>query len=132
MDFNLKIGQSFTVKKIVAKEDTANSVASGGLEVFGSPKMFAMMEEACFSCVDEYLGELTTVGIKLSSTHLAPTPVGMEVRVTATLSEIDRKRLVFDVVAEDELEIIGKGKHERFIIDASKFLSRVEDKLSYK
>ncbi len=130
MDFNLKVGQTCTVKKLVTKEDTAKSVASGGLEVFGSPKMFSMMEEACFKCVDEQLGDLTTVGIKLSSTHMAPTPVGMEVRVTATLVEIDRKRLVFDVVAEDEMEVIGKGRHERFIIDASKFLSRVEEKIN--
>ncbi len=128
MDFNLKIGQTFTVKKIVSKEDTANSLASGKLEVFGSPKMFAMMEEACFRCVDDSLGNLTTVGIKLESSHIAPTPIGMEVSVSAKLIEVDRKKLIFEVFAEDEIELIGKGIHERYIIDASKFVSKLTGK----
>ncbi len=128
MDFDIKVGDSYELKYTVEKKDTAKSIASGGLDVFASPVMFGLMEEACFMCVDDKLGDMTTVGISISSTHLAPTPIGMEVTVKATLREIDRKRLVFDVVASDEVEEIGRGSHERFIIDPDKFLAKIQKK----
>ncbi len=129
MEFNIKPGLSYELKYKVGKEDTAKSIASGGLDVFGSPVMFGLMEEACYMCVKDLIGDMTTVGIKLCSTHLAPTPIGMEVTVKATLREVDRKRLVFDVEARDEVEEIASGSHERFIVDPSKFLAKLEEKI---
>jgi predicted thioesterase len=61
--------------------------------------------------------------------HLAATPVGMEVVATSELVEIDGRRLVFKVEARDEQELIGRGTHERFIVDGERFLSRAAAKL---
>ncbi len=126
--FNLSVGETYEMEITVEDKHTAKSICSGCLDVFASPIMFTLMEEVSFLCVEEKLGNYTTVGIKLSSSHIAATPVGMKVKISATLVEIDGRRLVFDVLARDEKEIIGKGKHERFIIDPDKFMKKVEAK----
>ncbi len=130
MEFDIKIAMKYEVKHIVTDADTARLVHSGGLDVFASPRMFAMMEEAAFLCVEDSLGDYTTVGISLNSTHIAPTPVGMEVRVVAELAGIDGRKLVFDVKAYDEVEMIGECRHERFIIESEKFMKKLEGKRS--
>ena len=66
----------------------------------------------------------TTVGTKLDVAHVAATPVGMNVTAEAVLTEIDNRRLVFEVVARDEKDIIGKGSHERFIVNVEKITAK--------
>ncbi len=66
----------------------------------------------------------TTVGTHMDSTHLAATPVGMEVRAEAKLLEVDGKKLVFSVEAYDEKDCIGKGVHTRFIVNSGRFMQR--------
>jgi predicted thioesterase len=61
--------------------------------------------------------------------HLAPTPVGMEVRARAELSQVDGRRLVFDVEAWDEVEKIGRATHERFIVDEAAFIAKAKAKV---
>ena len=68
----------------------------------------------------------------ISVKHMSATPVTMEVCAKATLTEVDGKRLVFDVVAEDEAGIVGAGTHERFIVTGETFLQRTQAKLSAK
>ena len=61
--------------------------------------------------------------------HLAPTPMGMEVRARAELVEVSGRRLVFRVEAWDEVEKIGEATHERFAVDEERFIAEAEAKV---
>ena len=91
--------------------------------------MVAMMELAACNALAPYYEEgQSSVGTKLSISHDAATPVGMQVRAEAEVVEVDRRRIVLNVTAYDEAGVIGKGTHERFLIDAAKFLAKAEAK----
>ncbi len=117
--------------KIVSEDDTAVKFGSGGVRVFATPMMVALMENAALNAVDPHLGEdSATVGLSLNVKHLAATPVGMKVTAVAELISIEGKKLTFKVEAYDEQEKIGEGIHERYIIKLSKFLERAAQKSS--
>ncbi len=125
MSFDLKIGMTAQVEKVVGEDDTAVKFGSGGVRVFATPMMIALMENAALNAVDPHLGEgFATVGLSLNVKHMAATPVGMKVSAKAELSGIEGKKLTFTVEAYDEQEKIGEGTHERYIIELSKFLDR--------
>ncbi|HRU40755.1 MAG TPA: thioesterase family protein [Candidatus Diapherotrites archaeon] len=131
MDNNLKIGMTAQAGKIVSEDDTAVKFGSGGVRVFATPMMVALMENAALNAVDPHLGEdSATVGLSLNVKHLAATPVGMKVTAVAELIGIEGKKLTFKVEAYDEQEKIGEGIHERYIIKLSKFLERAAQKSS--
>ncbi|HEX2914500.1 MAG TPA: thioesterase family protein [Chloroflexia bacterium] len=126
---DLKPGLKGLATTMVTPENTANRVASGVVEVYATPQMIGLMETACFNAVQSYLDPgQSTVGILVNVTHIAATPIGHQVRSEAELVEVDGRRLVFDVVAYDDHEKIGEGRHERFIIDEERFLNRVAGK----
>jgi len=131
LDNNLKIGITAQVGKTVSEDDTAVKFGSGGVRVFATPMMVALMENAALNAVDPHLGEdSATVGLSLNVKHLAATPVGMKVTAAAELIGIEGKKLTFKVEAYDEQEKIGEGIHERYIIKLSKFLERAAQKTS--
>ncbi|MCX7714474.1 MAG: thioesterase family protein [Clostridia bacterium] len=114
---------------VVNEDNTARAMKSGELDVFATPAMIAAMEAASVDCVLSQLDEgESTVGTKIDAEHLSATPVGMTIKATATLEEIDGRRLVFSVIAEDDCTIIGRGTHERFIIQKEKFMSKANSK----
>ncbi|MBQ6622880.1 MAG: thioesterase family protein [Mogibacterium sp.] len=127
----LEIGMTGKKSLIVDYERTAARYGSGALEVYATPAMVALMEGTCQALVQPHLDEgKGTVGTEISVRHLAATPVGMQVTCEAELTEIDRRRLTFTVKVYDEKELVGEGKHERFIIDNEKFFSRVQSKIA--
>lgn len=129
MDFKIKIGLEGEAKEMVNQGNTAITYGSGGLEVYATPAMVALMEKASLEAVDPNLPDgFATVGININIKHLAATPVGMNVRTKAVLKEIDNKKLTFYVQAFDEKEMIGEGTHTRYIIQVDKFLQRTQDK----
>lgn len=110
----------------VVHENTAAAVGAGGVEVFGTPMMIALMENAAWRAVAEHLDAgMVTVGTLVNVKHLAATPLGQRVRASAELIEIDRRRLVFKVEAHDETQKIGEGLHERFIVQLERFLHNI-------
>ncbi len=118
-------GMTHTLTVTVEPTMTAASMKSGCLDVLATPILVAFMENVCLECVQGELDEgMTTVGTLVNISHLAPTPVGMKVRCECTLREIDRRRLVFDVKAFDEVSLVGEGTHERFIVDGEKFVEK--------
>ena len=88
--------------------------------------MCALMEEAAQAAVQPHLedGE-GTVGIALSITHEAPTPLGATVTAKATVSAVEGRKITFDIEASDGVGIIGRGTHERFVINNEKFMAKV-------
>jgi fluoroacetyl-CoA thioesterase len=115
-------GESTTT---VVHENTAAHVGAGGVEVFATPMMIALMEQAAWQSVAKSLDPgYVTVGTSVNVRHLAVTPIGQRVRAIAELMQIDGRRLVFKVEAYDEKQKIGEGQHERFIVNLDRFLKK--------
>jgi len=125
----LSPGLRATAETKVTPENCASAVGSGGVDVFSTPMMIALMEQAAARAVQPHLAEgETTVGTLVNVQHLAATPPGMAVRTTAVLERVDGRRLLFRVEAFDEREQIGSGTHERVIVRTAKFLKRAQEK----
>jgi len=112
---------------VVVEADTAQAVGSGGLAVLATPRMLALMEQAAFQAVQPHLaaGE-TTVGTGVEIQHVAATPLGMRVTARARLEAVNGRKLRFHVEASDEQGLIGMGTHERFVVQAGRFLAKAE------
>ena len=100
---SISVGAVGTASTVVTPENTAAAVGSGALPVFATPYMIALMENAACNAIADGLEEgQSSVGTKLDVSHDAATPVGMHVTAKAELVEVDRRRLVFRVTAEDD------------------------------
>lgn len=127
MQQELVSGLVFELSREVTPALTARAVASGAVEVLATPMLIAMMEEASLNAVLPCLpAGSATVGTVVNMKHTAATPVGGTVRVTATLTEVDGRRLLFHVEAFDAAGQVGEAEHERFIVDEAKFMARAE------
>jgi len=122
----LKEGLAYTCTKRVEEHHLAVNVGSGDLRVFSTPSMMALMEEAAMRAVAPYLPEgMTTVGGQIASSHMKPTVHGCVVSATATLVEVDGRKLRFKISACDDEGVIGEGEHLRFVVDKMKFMARL-------
>lgn len=116
---------------IITQELTAKNMGSGVMDVFATPAMLALMEKTAFTSVVEYLNEgCGSVGTKVEIEHVASSPVGMRVTCDSELIAIEGRKLVFSIEARDEKGLIGKGMHERFIIENKKFQQKTDAKLN--
>lgn len=97
--------------------------------VFSTPMMVLMMENAALNALRPFLepGE-SAVGTVVNVHHLAATPVGQTVRAEAEVTAVDGRRVAFTVSARDEQEEIGRGTHERMVIDLKRFGARLAAK----
>lgn len=121
----LKPGLSKTVQKTIAEADTLAFGRGALTELLATPSLTALMIEAAISAVDPVLPEgYVTVGKSTAVSYQNPTIIGMTVTVVASLAEIDKNRLVFEITAFDELGQIARGKHERIIVDAAVFMQK--------
>ena len=126
---SVTVGMKIRVEEVVTEQNTAICAGSGTLPVFATPFMCALMEKAAWTSIAPHLAEgESTVGTKLNISHDSASPVGMKVWAESTLTEIDGRRLVFEVRAFDACGPIGQGTHERFIIRRQRFLEKVEAK----
>lgn len=114
----------------VDRDNTAEAVGSGGLPVFATPSLVALMEAAAMQSVLPFLDEgQGTVGTQIDVQHLAATPIGMEVVCESELTEVDRRRLTFRITASDGVDTIGTATHVRFIVDNGRFMEKAQAKL---
>ena len=130
MTEKLEIGRSHTVEIVVTEELTADAYGNPGVFVLATPALIHLVERTAFESLAPTLtGDQGSLGIRLDVRHLAATPLGMRVRCTAVLNEVDRRRLVFTIEAHDEQEQIASGTHERFLIDSvAQFVARASAK----
>ncbi|MDL2228237.1 thioesterase family protein [Bacteroidales bacterium OttesenSCG-928-K03] len=121
--------KTFSSTTIVNENNVASSpyMGSGDIDVFATPAMVALMENAAMLCVADELPEgFSTVGISINTTHEKATPLGDTVTATAELIAIDGRKLSFKITATDSKGKIGEGVHERFIIDKAKFMMKIK------
>ncbi|MBR3348548.1 MAG: thioesterase family protein [Solobacterium sp.] len=129
-DMTLAAGICSRQERIVTDTITAKEIGSGELPVLATPYLIALAEETAWRSVAEYLEEgQGTVGTRIEISHVSATPVGMKIWCESTLTEVDRRRLVFSIKVFDECGLIGEGTHERFIIDNGRFMEKAMNKL---
>jgi fluoroacetyl-CoA thioesterase len=99
-------------------------------EVFATGYLVGFLEWACIKAINPHLDwpREQTVGTHIDVSHDAATPPGLEVTATVKLIEVSGRKLVFDVHAHDGVDLISKGRHERFVINREKFDSKMQDK----
>lgn len=126
----ITIGSVLTKELTVTDDLLACHVGSGIVQVYATPMMIALMENTACECLNPFLDEgETSVGVMMNTTHDAATPAGMKVRVTAEIIAVDRKKVSFSIIAEDEKDVIGKASHDRFVVNKEKFESKAQSKL---
>lgn len=120
---DVKLTKDYTV----TEERLAVNVKSGRLRVLATPVLAAFFEEVSVELAGPYLEEgCTSVGTKISVDHLAPTPMGGQISVTASLTEQEGRVFRFDLEASDESGKIAEGKHERVSVKAERFQQKAE------
>lgn len=126
MTQKLEKGLSATATTTVTAANTALVMGSGDLEVFATPSMVALMEHAAMTAVAPALPEgSTTVGAEMNTTHIKPSGLGASVTATAILTEVDGRKLTFNVGARDAEGLIGEGVHVRYVVDRVRFMAKL-------
>ena len=126
---SIEIGIKGRADTVVTEQNTASAVGSGLVPVFGTPFMIALMENAAVNALEPYVeAGQGSVGTHLDVSHDAATPIGLKVWAEAELTAVEGKALTFSVTAYDEAGPIGKGTHNRFLIDVDRFLAKTEKK----
>lgn len=126
----ITVGMKGEASTLVEREDTALEVGSGSLLVYATPCMTALMEAAACDAIADALSDTqTSVGTELNIRHVSATPVGLEVRAEAEVTEVDGKCVTFSLKAFDEAGLIGEGTHKRFLVTSQRFLEKAYDKL---
>ena len=127
MEINVPEGIEKIEKYLVEEKHIADFLGSGKVAVLSTPSMILMMEHTAMLAAQEYLPEgWITVGTKVNISHLKASKQGAEIKVIVKLTSVDRKQLTFEVSAFDSEHEIGKGTHERFIVNKEKFMQRLQ------
>jgi fluoroacetyl-CoA thioesterase len=124
-------GTKGTAMLLVTPEHLANQFKDVTLPpVLATPVMVLVMENAALNAVRPFLepGE-SAVGTEVSVKHLAATPAGHQVRAEAEVVHVDGRRIAFTVTARDETEEIGRGTHERMVIEVERLVRRLAGKV---
>ncbi len=123
-------GLTYSQSVAVTEDMTPGHLRADAIRVLATPEMVRLIEQTAIQAVQPRLKEgQTTVGTRIDVAHLAATPEGMTVTVTVELTAVDRRRLTFRVEVRDEVEKVGEGTHERFIIDRDQRMPRLQTKL---
>ena len=133
MKDSLKIGLQYTHQLVVPQSKTVPALYPEADEFVAMPAVFAtgflvgLLEWACIKLVNPYLDwpQEQSVGTHINVSHQAVTPPGLTITATVELIAIEGRKLIFSVAAHDGIDLISKGKHERFIINREKFDAKV-------
>lgn len=122
----LEVGLKYQSRVVVSEDNTALKLGSGDMEVFATPAMIALMENAAMNAVASHLDAgTTTVGTMMKSSHIKASALGANITAEAELVAVEGRRLSFTVKAWDDKGVIGEGEHERFVVDRERFLSKL-------
>ncbi|RJQ42116.1 MAG: thioesterase [Nitrospiraceae bacterium] len=140
MKDTLKPGIEYEHKFVVPPTKTVSALYPESEEFLAMPEVFAtgfmvgLLEWTCIKAINPHLDwpKEQTVGTHIDISHVAATPPGLEVTAKVKLTEVDGRRLLFEVEAHDGVDLISKGKHERFIINKEKFDAKIKEKAKNK
>jgi len=128
MELKLRPGMTAT-ERIRVERDRTITFMGEGAQVYSTPSMVSDVEYACLRLIQKYLDEAhSSVGIHVSIEHLAATPMGCEVEVEVKISEVDGRRIILDAEVRDAVEVVGRGQHQRYVIDVARRTWRIEEK----
>ena len=137
---SLRSGLAFEFKFKVPENKTVPYLYPESPEFQIMPKVLAtgfmvgLFEWACIQAINPHIDwpEEQTVGIHLNLSHVAATPPGLTITVNGKLEDVDGRKLSFSLVADDGVDKISEGTHERFIISATKFNAKMATKARSK
>ncbi|MCG8538833.1 MAG: hypothetical protein MJA82_02690 [Clostridia bacterium] len=126
----IEVGSNVTLQRVVEEEDTALNYGSGKLDkLFATPSLVALMIEAAVTLVDDKLDEeLITVGKIAQVVHEKATILGQTVSVEVKIKEFDGNNITFEMVAYDEIGVIGRGEHQRIIVNQESLLDKANQR----
>ena len=130
MKFDVKIGTT-KIREVKTSSNQTTSFLWEGENVLSTPSLISEMEETCRLLLKDFVlkeKEWDSVGTIVDIKHIAITPVGSTIRLKSIIESVDNRRVMFIVEAFDNIEKIGEGKHERFIINVPNFRSKFEEK----
>ena len=128
MKNSLKAGLELTKAVTVDESRCIGFMGKEGM-VYATPRMVSDVEYACRDFLLQHLdaGE-DSVGAHVSIDHLAATPLGLEVKIEAKITEVDRRKVTFEFTVHDPVEQCGRGKHVRFVVETAKSRERLAAK----
>jgi len=124
-EFSYRVPKEKTVPFVFQEAELFRSMPP----VFATAFMVGLVEWACMDAIQSYLepGE-QTVGTAIAVSHTAATPVGFGIKVSLRVESVEGRRIRFQVRVEDDVEVIGEGTHERFVIGRERFMGGLEKK----
>ena len=127
-EFKYKIPETKTVPRLYPESEEFQLMP----EVLATGFMIGLIEWACMKFVHGYIDwpNEQTVGTDVKLSHLAPTPPGLTVTVRGELVEVEGRKLTFSINADDGVDTISQGTHERYLINAHRFASKLREKLA--
>lgn len=123
---DITVGTTGTLERLITEE---YCTTRGDYQIFSTPDLVLLLEAAAIEALAPHLPEhQSSVGTTIDIAHSAATLKGQTVTCTATVTEVDRRRIVFDIVATDGVDTACTGSHERFVVDLEKFGARLAEK----
>ena len=129
-EFKFKVPENKTVPHLYPESSEFQAMPN----VLATGFMVGLFEWTCIQAINPYIDwpREQTVGIDVKLNHIAATPPGLTVTVKVKLEEVEGRKLVFSIVADDGIDKISEGTHDRFIIDAVKFNAKMDAKAKSK
>jgi fluoroacetyl-CoA thioesterase len=140
MKDSLRSGLTFEFKFTVPENKTVPHLYPESSEFQAMPRVLAtgfmvgLFEWACIQAINPHIDwpEEQTVGIQINLSHTAATPPGLTIAVKGKLEEVEGRKLSFSLVADDGVDKISEGTHDRFVIHAAKFNAKMAEKAGNK
>lgn len=117
------------VRRITVDRERTISFMGEDARVYATPRLIGDVEHTCRDLILAHLdpGE-DTVGVEVALRHLAPTLPDSTVEISVTVTAVERRKVVLDVVAKDEIEEVSRGTHTRFVVEIDKTVERLKAK----
>lgn len=124
-----QVGQTETGSVVAAAEHYASKVLAGAPDVFSTPSLGALVEATAGGWLGRQI-EATqmSVGTQIVINHTGATPPGLTVTVEVKVAAVEGRKVDFEWTAKDDREQVGHGTHQRFVVDAARFMAGVEKK----
>ena len=128
MQSDLRAGLAHTQRVVVDRDRTIGFMGEA-MRVYSTPSMVSDIERTCKDFLGQYLTqEQNSVGVRVEIDHLGPALLDTWVDVNITVTEVDRRKVTFEAEVRDALDVIGKSKHIRFVVELAKQKERLEAK----